>query len=236
MDCAKAAELINQYIDGQLSESELSALREHLRTCAACGRILSQYETLAEEMHALSLPTPDIVTPALLKIKAAKAKKHARYKFYYAAAAVAACFVIGFAVLRFMGMGGSGRYESAALYETAEDAGVLEENEARENEKSGGLQAGVPPSGTFGEDFSPNTYSTDAEETEIFYLSPEDASLFLAELHALCGIPQEDFATSREDGYLVDISGIRSSAEAALLVIGVEADLGDVTQIQIFFI
>ncbi len=49
-DCAKYNTLINEYIDGELSEPEAKQLREHLDSCPDCRSYLSLLETVGKQL------------------------------------------------------------------------------------------------------------------------------------------------------------------------------------------
>ncbi|HEX9366754.1 MAG TPA: anti-sigma factor [Vicinamibacterales bacterium] len=46
MNCDECGRLLDGYVDGELAAADSAALREHLATCAACGRRLSDLESL----------------------------------------------------------------------------------------------------------------------------------------------------------------------------------------------
>lgn len=54
MDCTRAQELLDDYVDGDLSESESQKVRDHLKACAACAQ--SEAELRALLHRAAQLP------------------------------------------------------------------------------------------------------------------------------------------------------------------------------------
>jgi hypothetical protein len=59
MNCHDARELITEYLDGELSADETLHLKEHLASCDACDRELSEQRQLIERVKALPrVPAP----------------------------------------------------------------------------------------------------------------------------------------------------------------------------------
>lgn len=53
MKCAAIAPLVDELVDGTLDERRASAVRGHVRTCAACARLLERTAEIAEGLRAL---------------------------------------------------------------------------------------------------------------------------------------------------------------------------------------
>lgn len=63
MDCRKAEELLQSWIDGELDESERAALTAHLAECSDCARRLAEYKHLGALLDRIDAQT--VVPPGL---------------------------------------------------------------------------------------------------------------------------------------------------------------------------
>lgn len=57
MDCRKAEEMLNAWIDGELDEAERTELTAHLSECAACAKKLAEYRHLDALLSQLDAQT-----------------------------------------------------------------------------------------------------------------------------------------------------------------------------------
>ena len=96
MDCGKAKEYIDLYVDGRLNLEETDQLLLHTQSCSACRTELESAVTLKSAFDAL----PDIEPPvglAASAIKKAKKRKVPFYAYATAGVAVAAALIAVFA-------------------------------------------------------------------------------------------------------------------------------------------
>jgi len=235
MDCTKAKELINQYIDGRLDEDELFALREHINACPACAETLSAYESLVKSVNGLLLSAPDVVTPALFRIRTSRKPRGWQSRIVYIAAA-AASVVVCIAAAKLIGIGegtanreydmvaygteNSGSSSDGMLYPECENSFWAEEEAVSQSgQVTSGKCSGIPQI----EDAALSTVCLDASSAEVF----------LQKLGELKGVAWENFTEICEDGYIVDVFEAPKMAEEALLAVGIERDLTDVTQLYV---
>ena len=235
MDCTKAKELINQHIDGRLDEGELFALREHIKACPACAEILSAYESLVGSVNGLFLSAPDVVTPALFRIRASRKPRGWQSRIVYVAAA-AASVVVCIAAAKLIGIGGgtaSREYDMVAYgTENSDSASDNILYPECENSFPAGEEATSQPSQSTSEKCSGTSQIGDAVLSTVC-LDASSAEVFLQKLGELKGIAWEDFTVICENGYIVDVFEAPKMAEEALLAVGIERDLTDVTQLYI---
>lgn len=119
-DCAKYNTLINEYIDGVLSETEAKELREHLDSCPDCRSYLRLLETVGKQLsNTLEEPPAELKESIMAKLKAEQQIKKQRFLVFgrYAAIAAVFCFVLFGAYKLIPAMGSksnSGVYDLAA--------------------------------------------------------------------------------------------------------------------------
>lgn len=80
MTCPEVMELMNRYMDHDLSESEINHLNEHLRQCSSCQVMFERLKRLSAELESLPKVMPkfsivDTILPQLEKIDLAAAKE-----------------------------------------------------------------------------------------------------------------------------------------------------------------
>lgn len=125
-DCAKYNTLINEYIDGELSEPEAKQLREHLDSCPDCRSYLSLLETVGKQLkNTLEEPPAELKESIMNRLRAEPQKKKQRLISYGRYAAIAAVFCVvllgAYKLLPAMGSkSSSGSYDLAA--KTADSA------------------------------------------------------------------------------------------------------------------
>jgi anti-sigma factor (TIGR02949 family) len=125
-DCAKYNTLINEYIDGELSEPEAKQLREHLDSCPDCRSYLSLLETVGKQLkNTLEEPPAELKESIMNRLRAEPQKKKQRLIIYGRYAAIAAVFCVvllgAYKLLPAMGSkSSSGSYDLAA--KTADSA------------------------------------------------------------------------------------------------------------------
>jgi hypothetical protein len=102
MDCRKAEEVLNAWIDGELEDSERSALMAHLSECGSCARKLAEYRHLDALLSQLDAQTQ---VPAGLfgrimdaVSREAEPKKSGMIRWSRWAASAAAVLLLGVAV------------------------------------------------------------------------------------------------------------------------------------------
>lgn len=77
MKCPEAVEWIHRYLDGDLSEEEVTRLKEHLRSCDDCARTYDVLKHLSDNLYQLPEVTPkfsivDSILPRLDEIDRAR--------------------------------------------------------------------------------------------------------------------------------------------------------------------
>ncbi|CAH0121031.1 hypothetical protein PAE9249_03557 [Paenibacillus sp. CECT 9249] len=80
MTCPEVMELMNRYMDHDLSESEINHLNEHLRECSSCQVMFERLKRLSAELESLPKVMPkfsivDTILPQLENIDLAAAKE-----------------------------------------------------------------------------------------------------------------------------------------------------------------
>lgn len=92
-DCFKYHEMISCLIDGELSPEEKAQLDRHIVECEGCRSLLHIYE-LAFDSEMVE-PPPELVSGAMLKVRAAAAAAKRRFrKHMMRYVAAAACFAL----------------------------------------------------------------------------------------------------------------------------------------------
>lgn len=87
MDCGKAYDYINLYIDGIIGAEEQKELLAHIKTCRKCGKEFKNAVRLKKALHGLKEKEPPY---GLADSAIKKAKKRIFPAFYYYAAGLAA--------------------------------------------------------------------------------------------------------------------------------------------------
>lgn len=100
MDCEKAREMLDAYIDGELSAEEMRALEDHAKACEMCMQELQAARLLKDTLAHID---DDIAVPlqaqaAWRNAVRAEAKKKSVQKWTRAAYAAAAALVLAFGV------------------------------------------------------------------------------------------------------------------------------------------
>ena len=99
-DCEKVLELLNQYFDGELSESDTAFVRAHLENCHSCKKA---YDELLEIEKLLTNATEDapaeLCGAVMTKLRTEKATAVKRRKFTKIFGGVAVAAVISLTVL-----------------------------------------------------------------------------------------------------------------------------------------
>lgn len=98
-DCTKYSNMISLYIDGQLPETEIYELNEHLKSCDSCASLLRLYESIFNSTHAYTEPPAELLPTVMKEIQNAKnvtlKKGRSKLKKYIASiAAIAACITV----------------------------------------------------------------------------------------------------------------------------------------------
>ncbi len=102
IDCTKARELSNSYIDGILDEAECSAYEEHISCCESCHEEYDMLKKVSVDLSSTAAPLPEgfarRVHTALVNEQFAmqdnKEKKRFVFPYYRAASVMAAALVI----------------------------------------------------------------------------------------------------------------------------------------------
>lgn len=108
MQCKQAQNLMDDYLDGYLDENQERDLVSHLSVCPECRDVLSRYQELKTEMHALPVPP---VSPGFAERALRQAGHDSRVRHGFAAgfgSAVAAGLLVWFAAAFWMPSGGTG--------------------------------------------------------------------------------------------------------------------------------
>ncbi len=154
MDCIKAREKIDNYVDDMLSQDEKDQLLLHASSCPQCQKALNDAMKLKCALGSLG----EIEPPAGLAASAVKIAKKHRVPFYaYATVAAAAVVALAFALSPLMMNGGNSTAESAdekIMYSAAsfdaeaEDGMIMEsapeEGVAEAPQLENSLGAGAP--------------------------------------------------------------------------------------------
>src|SRR5690554_4337216 len=109
VDCRKAQQNIELFIDGLLSGEQQKQLFSHIESCAQCKSALEQARLLKNALNSMSELEPP---PGLAQSAIRKAKRRSFYPYISAAAGLAAAAVVLVAVIGF-GSGGFDTTESA---------------------------------------------------------------------------------------------------------------------------
>ena len=105
--CEKYEELISGYVDGELSEAEVSELEAHLASCGDCRRALEFYRTLHSlEQESMAEPPAALHGSIMNAVKREKRRPFVR-AIPALVGSLAACLAIAVGVGHFGGFGGS---------------------------------------------------------------------------------------------------------------------------------
>jgi hypothetical protein len=96
MNCRKALEYRDDYIDGYLSQEEKVAVREHLDSCQQCHDAFKRDEDMLQALRALPVPAP---SPGFARRSLQHAQSSGRWQIQKSlapllSAAMAACLVL----------------------------------------------------------------------------------------------------------------------------------------------
>lgn len=96
MNCRKALEYRDDYIDGYLSQEEKVAVREHLDSCQQCHDAFKRDEDMLQALRALPVPAP---SPGFAQRSLQHAQSSGRWQIQKSlapllSAAMAACLVL----------------------------------------------------------------------------------------------------------------------------------------------
>jgi len=154
MQCERFKMLINEYIDGTLSESDKTEFEQHMRECDKCAQLCEQTQKTVELLKGL----PDLKIPENLvkgtKAKAATYQSHKpkfNSRFGKIAVSVAAAVIVvcvGTVVL-LNNQGAQPDLSSknmTTLYDSAGGAGAMQAPEAGSESTLSEENAGVPES------------------------------------------------------------------------------------------
>jgi anti-sigma factor RsiW len=111
MNCTHLEELINDYVDGQLSEDEWHDVEQHLKGCAACRRSLEQLRGLVDQAAALpkEIPPSRDLLPGIRRVVEAAGAPQARGAWMWwasLAASVLVVITVGITTMTFNDRGG----------------------------------------------------------------------------------------------------------------------------------
>ena len=109
VDCQKAQQNIELFVDGMLTENQQKQLMSHVQACARCQKALADARLLKQALSALGELEPPVgLTQSALK----KVRRRSFYPYLSAAAGLAAAAVVLVAVLG-TGSGGLGAPQPA---------------------------------------------------------------------------------------------------------------------------
>ena len=100
IDCKKAKKLLNDCIDGELSETDRKAFKEHIYSCSACKEEYEMTKKMSQDLSFLSSPVPEgfsrRIHTALVNEQFEKQRKKKSFTFptYRATTAVLAAVVV----------------------------------------------------------------------------------------------------------------------------------------------
>jgi hypothetical protein len=103
-NCIGVAELLCAYADGELENSKIHIVEDHLLICENCSAILKLYREISTAIDDTNVPAPEILRPGVMnRIQAEeiytdteKIKKRKQYHFILTRfAPVAACLIVG---------------------------------------------------------------------------------------------------------------------------------------------
>jgi hypothetical protein len=97
-DCEKAQELMSQYIDGEITDSDKDFLTEHLKTCHECSEMFSILAEVSFLMADDVEPPPELLTNVMQGVNKINDERKSSKKrgkvIYFKYLAVAACFAL----------------------------------------------------------------------------------------------------------------------------------------------
>jgi len=111
-NCVGIAELLCAYADGELAESNIQTVEDHLEICENCSAILKVYKEISSSVDETNAPAPEALCIGVMNriesekfVRASEIKKpRSRYQIILTRfAPVAACLVVGLLVWQFRG-------------------------------------------------------------------------------------------------------------------------------------
>ena len=191
-NCIGVAELLCAYADGELEESKIHIVEDHLLICENCSAILKLYREISTAIDDTNVPAPEILRPGVMNriqfeeiySDTEKTKKRNQYHFILTRfAPVAACLVVGLLLWQ--------PWSNSLIIRSGDQAmpggsAPMAENElhamatsvpASAPESSGSFDSeslpdGVPDaddSGAFGESAGGTRFSDDSSEANMIY-------------------------------------------------------------------
>ena len=135
-ECEKYQELISLYIDGNITESELTELRRHTDSCSECAGLLSVYEEVSGLMAEEQDPPAELLTGVMAGVREinarnAKAQKTRSKRVVLKWAALAACAAVILIPAAARLSGGVPTNDSAFDFIATEDSAVYGASEAK---------------------------------------------------------------------------------------------------------
>jgi hypothetical protein len=127
-DCEKAQELMSQYIDGEITDSDKDFLTEHLKTCHECSEMFSILAEVSFLMADDVEPPPELLTNVMQGVNKINDERKSSKKrgkvIYFKYLAVAACFalVITAGIKLMPGFGLSSASTDSAMIVSASEA------------------------------------------------------------------------------------------------------------------
>jgi hypothetical protein len=106
-NCIGVAELLCAYADGELENSKIHIVEDHLLICENCSAILKLYREISTAIDDTNVPVPEILRPGVMNriqhediyTDTEKTKKRKQYHFILTRfAPVAACLFVGLLV------------------------------------------------------------------------------------------------------------------------------------------
>ena len=76
--CEYYSTLINQMVDGEVTDSEKSALRDHVKTCGTCRELLMAYQIISMELKDLETPPSGFAKDTMGLVMKKKSRHHRR--------------------------------------------------------------------------------------------------------------------------------------------------------------
>lgn len=177
--CEKYIELISAYVDGELSEAEVSELEAHLVSCEDCRRTLEFYRELSTlEQESMVEPPAGLHDSIMTAVKREKRRPFVR-AIPALVGSLAACLVIAVGVGYFGGFGGANETAGMDVMMSARTMDTTVETEGAVPAEAGGLVlattgAGASVGGEVAFDSAPNyngaiADSEDSGETTAAY-------------------------------------------------------------------
>lgn len=111
-NCVGIAELLCAYADGELAESSIQVVEDHLIICENCSAILKIYREVSDSVYESNVPAPDALCIGVMNVIQSENipvatndnKQRKRYRFILTRyAPIAACLVVMLLVWQFWG-------------------------------------------------------------------------------------------------------------------------------------